>query len=64
MFAPKTTLDLNFRYPTLAFFRNGKKVEDYRGARTLQELKVFLESMKEEKGKDRAETADKESIAN
>jgi len=46
-------------YPTLSYFRNGKKVEDYRGARTLSELKVFVESMKEEKGKDKAETADK-----
>jgi len=46
-------------YPTLAYFRNGKKVEDYRGARTLNELKDFVKSMKEEKGKDTAETADK-----
>ena len=49
-------------YPTLAYFRNGKKVEDYRGARTLNELKVFVESMKEEKQKgkdDEAETAEK-----
>lgn len=52
----------DLRYPTLAYFRNGKKVEDYRGARTLNELKDFVKSMKEEKGKDTAETADKVRI--
>ncbi len=27
-------------YPTLHYFRNGRKVETYKGARTLSELKV------------------------
>jgi len=40
--------DLDVRgYPTLAYFRNGKKVEVYRGARTISELKDFVASMKE-----------------
>lgn len=34
-------------YPTLAYFRNGQKVETYRGARNLAELKDFVTSMKE-----------------
>lgn len=36
-------------YPTLAYFRNGKKVETYRGARSLKELSDFVKSMREEK---------------
>jgi Thioredoxin len=32
-------------YPTLHYFRNGRKMETYKGARTLAELKVlFAES--------------------
>ena len=27
-------------YPTLHYFRNGRKIETYKGARTLAELKV------------------------
>lgn len=46
-------------YPTLAYFRNGKKAEDYRGARTLKELTDFVKSMTEDKADKAAETADK-----
>ena len=49
----------DFRYPTLAYFRNGKKAEDYRGARTLKELTDFVKSMTEDKADKAAETADK-----
>jgi len=35
-------------YPTLAYFRNGRKVETYKGARTLAELKDFINTMKGE----------------
>jgi thioredoxin domain-containing protein 5 len=45
-------------YPTLAYFRNGKKIENYRGARNLKEMKDFIVSMKEMKGK-ASDTADK-----
>jgi thioredoxin-like negative regulator of GroEL len=31
-------------YPTLHYFRNGRKMETYKGARTLAELKVLLSS--------------------
>jgi len=33
-------------YPTLAYFSSGKKVETYKGARTLAELKDFVLTMK------------------
>jgi len=33
-------------YPTLAYFSAGKKVETYKGARTLAELKDFVNTMK------------------
>jgi len=33
-------------YPTLAYFSLGKKVETYKGARTLAELKDFINTMK------------------
>jgi len=33
-------------YPTLAYFSAGKKVETYKGARTLAELKDFMNTMK------------------
>jgi len=34
-------------YPTLAYFKDGKKVETYRGARSLSELKDFVTTMKD-----------------
>jgi len=42
-------------YPTLAYFRNGAKMETYKGARTLAELKDFVNTEKAESGKDAAE---------
>merc|ERR1712058_19419 len=42
-------------YPTLAYFRNGRKVETYKGARTLDELTDFVNTEKGEAGKDAAE---------
>jgi len=42
-------------YPTLAYFRNGRKQETYKGARTLAELKDFVNTEKGEAGKDAAE---------
>jgi len=42
-------------YPTLAYFRNGRKVETYKGARTLVELKDFVNTQKGEAGKDETE---------
>jgi len=42
-------------YPTLAYFRNGNKMETYKGARTLAELKDFVNTEKGEAGKDAAE---------
>jgi len=38
-------------YPTLAYFRAGGKVETYKGARTLAELKEFVTTMKGEASK-------------
>merc|ERR1711909_228712 len=42
-------------YPTLAYFRNGRKVETYKGARTLAELTDFVNTEKGEAGKEAAE---------
>jgi len=42
-------------YPTLAYFRNGRKVETYKGARTLAELTDFVNTEKGEAGKDAVE---------
>jgi len=42
-------------YPTLAYFRNGRKVDTYKGARTLAELKDFVNTQKGEAGKDETE---------
>merc|ERR1739845_169379 len=36
-------------YPTIIFFRDGQKVENYRGGRTFRELKDFVVSMQGEK---------------
>ena len=44
-------LELGFRYPTLMYFQNGKKGEDYKGSRTLNELRDFVKSVKEKKEK-------------
>jgi len=38
-------------YPTLAYFRAGSKMETYKGARTLTELKEFVSTTKGEAGK-------------
>merc|ERR1712083_1205273 len=38
-------------YPTLAYFRAGSKMETYKGARTLTELKEFVTTTKGEAGK-------------
>jgi len=38
-------------YPTLAYFRAGSKLETYKGARTLSELKEFVTTTKGEAGK-------------
>jgi len=42
-------------YPTLAYFRNGQKVETYKGARTLAELTDFVNTEKGEASKDAAD---------
>ena len=60
--------ELDFRYPTLTYFRNGQKVKDYKGERTLKNLKAFVKLVKlslataemEEIGKESAENAEKE----
>merc|ERR1712158_353380 len=36
-------------YPTIMFFRDGAKVENYRGGRTFRELKDYVVSMKSDK---------------
>ncbi len=46
-------------YPTLAYFRNGKKIETYRGARNLPELKDFIKSTREEAAGKADDSADK-----
>ena len=59
---------LDVRYPTLTYFRDGKKVKDFKGERTLKNLKAFVKLVKlslataemEEKGKVNAENAEKE----
>ena len=60
--------ELDVRYPTLTYFRDGKKVKDFKGERTLKNLKAFVKLVKlslataemEEKGKVNAENAEKE----
>ena len=55
--------ELHIRYPTLTYFRNGKKVKDYKGERTLKNLKAFVKLVKlslataemEKMAKDKAE---------
>jgi len=42
-------------YPTLAYFRAGSKIETYKGARTLSELKEFVTTTKGEAGKPASE---------
>jgi len=39
-------------YPTIMFFRDGKKVENYKGGRTFKDLKDYVVSMKGEKNTD------------
>jgi len=39
-------------YPTLAYFRNGRKIETYKGARALGDLKDFINAQKGEAGKE------------
>ena len=59
---------LDVRYPTLTYFRDGKKVKDFKGERTLKNLKAFVKLVKlslataemEEIGKVNAENAEKE----
>ena len=60
--------EFDVRYPTLTYFRDGKKVKDFKGERTLKNLKAFVKLVKlslataemEEKGKVNAENAEKE----
>ena len=60
--------ELDFRYPTLTYFRSGKKVKDFKGERTLKNLKAFVKLVKlslataemEERGKEKAANAEKE----
>ena len=60
--------ELDVRYPTLTYFRDGKKVKDFKGERTLKNLKAFVKLVKlslataemEEKGKVNAKNAEKE----
>lgn len=42
-------------YPTLAFFKNGKLAEVYRGARNMKELKDYVKTMTETKDKPEAD---------
>jgi len=42
-------------YPTLAYFRNGKKVENYKGARNLADLKDYINTNKGGAGADASE---------
>jgi thioredoxin domain-containing protein 5 len=42
-------------YPTLAYFRNGQKLETYKGARSLAELTNFVTAQKANAGKDDTE---------
>ena len=44
-------------YPTLAFFKDGQKVETYKGARNLKDLKDFVQSMKD--GPSKSDDSDK-----
>jgi len=37
-------------YPTLAYFRNGRKVENYKGARNMDDLADFVNTNKEQAG--------------
>ena len=62
--------ELDVRYPTLTYFRDGKKVKDFKGERTLKNLKAFVKLVKlslataemEEKGKVNAENAEKKEL--
>lgn len=45
-------------YPTIMFFRDGKKVEQYRGGRAFNELKDYVVSMKSDKDEAPEEKAD------
>jgi len=42
-------------YPTLGYFRNGRKIETYKGARNLPELTSFVNTQKAAAGKDDTE---------
>merc|ERR1712111_181106 len=37
-------------YPTLSYFRNGRKVENYKGARNMDDLADFVNTNKEQAG--------------
>ena len=39
-------MDLFYSYPWLSYFRNGAKVEDYTGVRTLAELEDYVGLMR------------------